>query len=170
MRFPYALVYLVLEIAVFVALVMTLGIAWAVLITILATFFGFLMLRWQGRKVFAELRKASRNEVDARGPLVDTAVVGASSVLLIVPGLVSTVLGTLLLIPGVRTAVRPLVVAMGTRTMMKSMDRAGLYATGLYRDRTVIDGTVIDGDTVATSFTDPGDARGSATPQLPRGH
>ena len=166
MRFPYFLVYLVIEIAVFVAMVMTLGFAWAVLITLLASFVGFVILRWQGRKVFGELRRASRNEVDARAPLADTAVVGASSILLIAPGLVSTVVGTVALLPPTRRALRPVLAAVGARTMMSAMDRAGAYGQAGVRRGTVIDGTVVDDPTYSTQNS----STSAEQPQLPRGH
>ncbi|WP_287001347.1 MULTISPECIES: FxsA family protein [Gordonia] len=168
MRFPYFLVYLVIEIAVFVAMVMTLGFAWAVLITILASFVGFLILRWQGRKVFGELRRASRNEVDARAPLADTAVVGASSILLIAPGLVSTVVGTIALLPPTRRVLRPVLAAVGTRTMMSAMTRAGAYGPAWVKRGTVIDGTVVDDPAYSTPNSSTGWS--ADQPQLPRGH
>lgn len=170
MRFPYFLVYLVIEIAVFVAMMMTLGFAWAILITLLASFVGFLILRWQGRKVLGELRRASRNEVDARTPLADTAVVGASSILLILPGLVSTVVGTIALLPPTRRVLRPLLAALGARTMMSAMDRAGVYGSAGVRRGTVIDGTVVDDPAYSAGSPDPATGWSADRPQLPRGH
>ncbi|MEO9330102.1 FxsA family protein [Gordonia aurantiaca] len=139
-------VYALLEIAAFVAMAMTLGFAWAVLITIGAGVLGFLTLRRQGRKVIGELRRAANNEVDPRTPLADTAVVAASTLLLVIPGVVSTVVGMLMLFPPTRRVLRPLVIALGARRVASAMDRAGLYATGAFRDsRVTVDGTVIDG-------------------------
>lgn len=169
MRFPYFLVYLVIEIAVFVAMVITLGFAWAVLITLLASFVGFVILRWQGRKVLGELRRASRQEVDARAPLADTAVVGASSILLILPGLVSTVVGTVALLPPTRRILRPVLAALGARTVMSAMDRAGGYGAAGVRRGTVIDGTVVD-DPAYSSGSTSSNSWSAEHPQLPRGH
>ncbi|AFA73446.1 cytoplasmic membrane protein FxsA [Gordonia polyisoprenivorans VH2] len=168
MRLAYALLYLAVEIGVFVAMTMTLGFGWAVLITIAAAVVGFLMLRWQGAKVFGELRRASRNEVDARAPLADTAIMAGSSILLIIPGVVSTLAGIVLLAPPTRRLVRPAVTAFGARRLVVAMDRAGIYATSGFRRGTVIDGTVVDSPA-------PGDpAHAGATPagdrQLPPGH
>lgn len=171
MALRYFAVYALLEIAAFVAMAVTLGFGWAVLISIAAGVLGFLTLRWQGRKVFGELRRAANNEVDARAPLVDTALVATSTILLVIPGVVSTLAGILLLFPPTRKALRPVVVAVGAKRMATAMDRAGLYATGIYGGgirgggATVVDGTVVESDTPDTGY-----GAGSApltTPQLP---
>ncbi|MGW9266822.1 FxsA family protein [Gordonia terrae] len=160
--------YAVLEIAAFVAMVMTLGFGWAVLISLAAVVLGVVVLRWQGRKVFGELQRASRNEVDARAPLVDTALVAVSTLLLVIPGVVSTVAGTLLLFPPTRRVMRPVVVAVGARRVATAMDRAGVYATGVYgagRGATVVEGSVVESDTPEPgSATTPFGTRG-----LPQG-
>lgn len=183
MALRYFAVYALLEIAAFVAMAVTLGFGWAVLISIAAGVLGFLTLRWQGRKVFGELRRAANNEVDARAPLADTALVATSTILLVVPGVVSTVAGILLLFPPTRKVLRPVVVAVGARRMATAMDRAGLYATGIYGGGirggrvpgggTVVDGTVVESDTPGSGFG-PGSASGfgpasppMTTPQLP---
>lgn len=161
--------YAVLEIAAFVAMVMTLGFGWAVLISLAAVVLGFVVLRWQGGKVFDELRRASRNEVDARAPLADTALVAVSTILLVVPGVVSTVAGTLLLFPPTRRVMRPAVAAVGARRVATAMDRAGMYATGVYgagRGATVVEGSVVESDTPEPgSSSSPYGTRG-----LPQGH
>ncbi|EON34572.1 exclusion suppressor FxsA [Gordonia terrae C-6] len=161
--------YAVLEIAAFVAMVMTLGFGWAVLISLAAVVLGVVVLRWQGRKVFGELRRASRNEVDARAPLADTALVAVSTLLLVIPGVVSTVAGTLLLFPPMRRVMRPVVVAVGARRVATAMDRAGVYATGVYgpgRGATVVEGSVVESDTPEPGSTStPFGTRG-----LPQGH
>lgn len=158
----------VLEIAAFVAMVMTLGFGWAVLISLAAVVLGVVVLRWQGRKVFGELQRASRNEVDARAPLADTALVAVSTLLLVIPGVVSTVAGTLLLFSPTRRVMRPVVVAVGARRVATAMDRAGVYATGVYgagRGATVVEGSVVESDTPEPgSATTPFGTRG-----LPQG-
>ncbi|WP_238419443.1 FxsA family protein [Gordonia sp. 'Campus'] len=167
MALRYLAVYAVLEIAAFVAMVMTLGFGWAVLISIAAVVIGLLTLQWQGRKVFGELGRAARNEVDARAPLADTALVAASTLLLIVPGVVTTAAGILLLFPPTRRVLRPVVLAAGERRVATAMDRAGMYATGLYgRGATVVEGSVVESDT--TGHGGPGAQPG--VPRLPQGH
>ncbi|MYR05597.1 FxsA family protein [Gordonia sp. SID5947] len=165
MRMLYVIAYFAVEIGAFVAMAHFLGFAWAVLITLAAVVGGFVLLQQQGRKVFAELRRASRNEVDPRGPLTDTALLAAASLLLVVPGIVSTVVGLVLLAPPIRRVMRPVVAAAGARRFAATMDRAGIYASGMYVGRgTVIDGTVVDAD---GTVVDP--TQGPADRGLPRG-
>lgn len=171
MRLALVLLYFAVEIGVFVAMTLTLGFGWAVLITIAAAVLGFAMLRWQGGKVFGELRRASRNEVDARAPLADTATLAAATFLLIVPGVVSTAAGIVLAAPPIRRLARPAVTAFGARRMVVAMDRVGGYANGGFRRGTVIDGFVVDSDVIDTDVvTGDDNAWSSSRPQLPRGH
>lgn len=167
MRLFYVLAYFAIEIGAFVAMVHFFGVGWAILITLFAVGLGFVLLQSQGRKVFAELQRASRNEVDPRGPLTDTALLAAATLLLVLPGIVSTGVGLLLLIPPVRRLLRPAVQAAGAKSFAASMNRAGLYASrGMYMRGTVIDGTVIDTD---GTVVDP--TTGLPTDRtLPRGH
>lgn len=163
-RLLFVLAYFAIEIAAFVAMVHFLGVGWAVLILLFAVVAGFVLLQRQGRKVFGELRRASRNEIDPKGPLTDTALLAASSMLLVVPGIVSTVVGLILLAPPVRRLLAPAVQAAGAKSFAASMNRAGLYASrGMYGRGQVIDGTV-----VVDSYVDP--TVTSTTPALPRGH
>lgn len=167
MRMLFVIAYIAIEIGAFVAMTHFLGFGWAVLITVGAVAAGLLLLRQQGRKVFAQLRRASRNEVDPRGPLTDTALLAGATMLMVIPGVVSTAAGLLLLIPPVRRALHPVVAAAGAKSFAASMDRAGLYASGIYvRGGTVVDGTVVDSEaTVSTPPTTNPDGR-----RLPRGH
>ncbi|NDZ96850.1 FxsA family protein [Streptomyces sp. SID6673] len=165
MRMIYVIAYFAVEIGAFVAMAHFLGLGWAVLITLAAVVAGFALLQQQGRKVFGELRRASRNEVDPRGPLTDTALLAASSLLLVIPGIVSTIIGLVLLAPPVRRMMRPVVAAAGARRFAATMDRAGIYASGMYVGRgTVVDGTVVDVD---GTVVDP--TPGPADRGLPRG-
>lgn len=165
MRMLYVIAYLAIEIGAFVAMTHFLGLGWAVLITLGAVVAGFALLQQQGRKIFAELRRASRNEVDPRGPLTDTALLAAATLLMVVPGIVSTTAGLVLLVPPVRRALRPAVAAAGAKSFAASMNRAGLYASGMYvRGGTVVDGTVVESDTATPPSPDASDRR------LPRGH
>ncbi len=169
MRPFYVLAYFAIEIGAFVAMGYFLGYAWAILVTLFAAFFGFLLLQRSGRKVFAELRRASRNEVDPRDPLIDTALLAASSLLLVVPGIVSTIVGVIMLAPPVRKLLRPAVVAVGAKRFTASMTRAGLYTTRGFVAGTVIDGTVVDVE--GTAVRTPDQTQPDQTQrELPRGH
>lgn len=158
--------YLIVEISVFVAMVVWLGFGWAVLISLGAALLGFVMLRSQGRKVFEDLRRAGRNEVDPGAPLTDSAVLAGATLLMVIPGVVSTVIGIVALFGPVRRALRPAVTALGLARMTTLMERGSLMtmnvtgssATGSSRPDwggqgwggqgwggpTVVDGDVVD--------------------------
>ncbi len=157
--------YVITEIAVFVGLSMWLGFGWALLITVVAGGVGLFLAARRGRKVFVDLRRASRNEIAPGRPLTDTALLAVSTLLMIVPGVVSSIAGLLLLAPPVRRAAHPLVTAFGARKFATVVDRAGLYATGVMPG-TVVDSTVF----VDSTVVDPRTPHVNTTPQLPRGH
>ncbi|GAC70267.1 FxsA family protein [Gordonia soli] len=145
MRLLYVFAYLAVEIGAFALMVSTLGFGWAILITLAAGLIGMIMLQRQGRKIFAELRQASRNEVDARRPLTDTALLAAATVLLVVPGVVTSAVGILALLPPVRAALRPVIAAVGARKFVAAMNKAGVAAGGTIVGGPIVDGTVVDG-------------------------
>ncbi len=132
--------YPLVEIGAFIGLVYGIGFWWTLLATFVAVVVGFIMLRRRGARVFAELRTASAGTTDSVRPLADTALLAASTLLLFIPGLVTTLLGILLMLRPVRAAARPLVAAMGTRRVAASMSRFN-RARGTV---TVIDGEVVD--------------------------
>lgn len=89
--------YLAIEIAAFVGLSVWLGVGWAILITLLTAVTGYVFLVARGRRVVHDLTRAARNEIRPTEPLPDTALLGLSSVLVIAPGVVTTVLGVALM-------------------------------------------------------------------------
>jgi UPF0716 protein FxsA len=88
---------------------------------------------------------------------------------MLIPGLVSSALGALMLLPPTRSAVRPVATAMLTRGVTRRMDAMNLGsvfpgdASGGYIDGEVVDGEVVDGG----AATDRGEAEQMRT--LPRG-
>ncbi|GAB18474.1 hypothetical protein GOEFS_054_00880 [Gordonia effusa NBRC 100432] len=160
------LAYLVIEIGVFVGLSMWLNFGWALLIAIAAGGAGLILLARRGRAVFGDLARASRNEIAPGRPLTDTALLAVSTMLLVVPGIVTSVLGLLLLAKPVRRLLTPAVAAFGARKFATAVDRAGLYATGVMPGR-VVDGTVFVESTVVDSTNYP---HAVTQPQIERGH
>lgn len=143
--------YLAVEIAAFVGLVYVIGFWLTLLLTLVAIVVGFALLRRQGAKLFAEMRLAQTDPTAAARSLTDAALLAFSTVLLVVPGLVTTVVGILLLLPPVRAVARPAVAAVGARRMARVVDRFGPM-TG--RGVTVVDGEVVDPYPPSTA-TDP---------------
>lgn len=132
------LAYVVIELAAMVALASTIGIGWTLLI-LLATFVaGIAVAGSQVKRYVARLRSP--------GALTDGALVALGAVLVLVPGLVTTLAGLLLLLPPTRALARPLVTAMAAR----GAGRPLIILTTLAEERArparhdVIDGEVID--------------------------
>jgi UPF0716 protein FxsA len=110
------LLYAVTELAVVVALVSTIGFGWTVL-ALLATFVVGVALA--GSQVTRHLRRlrAGLNAAQIHGAAADSALVALGSVLVVIPGLASSLLGALLLLPPTRAIARPLVTALAARRM-----------------------------------------------------
>ena len=138
------LLYVALEVAAFIGLSAWLGVGWAVLITLLVGVAGYVFLVARGRRVVTELGRAARNEIRPTEPLPDTALLGLSSVLVILPGLVTTVLGVALMTGPVRRTARPLVTAFGARRVASFVSVVGARSVFLGG------GDIIDGDVVAS--------------------
>lgn len=115
------LIYAVVELAVIFALVSTIGWGWTLLALV-----GTFVLGWgivaplAGSHLIrriGHLRSGLTNERAAG----DGALVSLAALLVLVPGLVSTALGLLLLIPPVRSAVGPGLTAMAVRKLQQQM-------------------------------------------------
>lgn len=132
--------YVVVEVAALVAVGSALGVLWTVVLLIGGSLIGSLLVRSQGRRVLDGLQRASRGERSAGGAVADGALFAAGSVAMFVPGLVTTVIGLLLLIPPTRWLLRPAVMWAAARWLPQ-------VATATRRMRpTVIDGEILDDD------------------------
>jgi UPF0716 protein FxsA len=127
--------YVVAEIGAFVLAVNTFGALRTVLLLIAGSAVGLLLVRSQWRHVMDGLRKAANGERSPGGAVADGALVALGAFLMFVPGLVTSVLGLLLLLPPTRFLVRPVVVFLAAR-------RFG----PLTINRPAGAGTIIDGD------------------------
>ena len=146
------LVYAVVELAAIFALVWALGWGWTLLI-LLATF----VLGWgllaplAGSQLLHQLGRMRSGAQERQSTLGGGAVVAVATGLVLVPGLVTTVLGTLLLLPPVRTIAGPGVTAIALRSLQRRVPLVsfgpafGASRRGYAGDgRDYIDGEVID--------------------------
>jgi len=114
------LVYAVVELAVVIALVSTIGWGWT-LLALLATF----ILGWglfapmAGSHLIRQLARLRSGLNEPRGALNDGAMVTLATILFLVPGLVTTTLGILLLVPPIRTVAGPGLAAMAVRGLQR---------------------------------------------------
>jgi UPF0716 protein FxsA len=138
--------YVVIELAVFVALTSTIGFGWTVLL-LLGTF--LIGMALAGSQVKRHIRRL-RSGLDAttvQGAAADSVLVALGTVLVAIPGLASSVIGALLLLPPTRAAARPLVKAMAARRMpLITVAGTARYTTprGDYIDGEVIDVTDVE--------------------------
>ncbi len=116
------LIYAVVELAVIFALVTTIGWGWT-LLALLATF----LLGWgvvaplAGSRLLRRIGRLRSGLTEQRAAASDGALVSVATLLVLVPGLASTAVGLLLLIPPVRSAVGPGLTAMAVRKLQRQM-------------------------------------------------
>lgn len=125
-------VYVLVELAVVVALAHTIGLGWTLLVLLGTVVAG---AAFAGSRVKRELADL----VAGRSPVTDGALTALGAGLLVVPGLVTSAVGLLLLLPPTRTVARPMVVAMVARRIGRPLVGAGRPVRP-----DVIDGEVID--------------------------
>ncbi|MEV0358539.1 FxsA family protein [Nocardia sp. NPDC050697] len=151
-------VYLVAEIATFVAVAHFAGVVAAILLLIACSAAGVLLVAGQGRKVLDGFRRVGRGELTAGSAVADGALVATGALLVLVPGLLTSVLGLLVLLPPTRALLRPALTAFAARRAARVLD-------GVRANRVIIDadGTVVDGAVVRTVWEPaPGDSGGRA--------
>lgn len=122
--------YVVAEIAAFWAMAHFLGFAWAFLITIAATGIGYAVLGARARSLGTDIRRAVRREATPGAALTDSALFGVAAVLTILPGIVSTIVGLLLMTRPFRVLMRPAVAAVAARRATLMAERVSVINVG----------------------------------------
>jgi UPF0716 protein FxsA len=146
--------YLVVEFAALFGLSQLIGTFPAILVLIGVSAAGAMLVRSQGKRVFEQLGRAGRGEVAPGAAVTDGVLVAVATLLISIPGLVTSVVGLLLLLPPTRFVIRPLVAAFGAR-------RLGRLAAAMPYRGVVIDGEevierddVVDGVVVTEQYDD----------------
>ena len=129
------LLYVLAEVTALAVAAHFLGVGATILLVLGGTFLGLALVRSQWRRVLEGFRRAADGAIAPAGPLADGALVALGSALLIVPGLVTTVLGLLLVLPPTRALVRVPVLAFAARRVATAT---------AHRRPGVIDGEVVD--------------------------
>ena len=135
------LIYAVVELAVVVALASTIGFGWTVLVLLGISVLGFVLA---GSQVKRHIRRLRSGLATPQGAVTDSALVALGTVLVFIPGLVTTAAGLLLLLPPTRAVARPMLAALAARrvplitvaTSARSRPAAG---HGDYIDGEIID-------------------------------
>ncbi len=140
------LIYTLVELAVIVALASTIGFGWTVLL-LLGTFVVGLALAGSQVKRHIRRLQSGLTASTVQGAAADSVLVALGTVLVVIPGLASSAVGALLLLPPTRAAARPLVTAMAARRV-PLVTAAGAAAPGwgytAAGNGDYIDGEVID--------------------------
>ena len=130
--------YAVIEMAVIVALVAAIGFGWTLLVLVAVFLLGIAVAGSQLRRQVAVVARG------IRGPgaqITDSALVALGSVLTVIPGLVTTVAGLLMLLGPTRAVLRPVAGALATRSLVR---RAVFADPASPSSHDVIDGEGID--------------------------
>jgi UPF0716 protein FxsA len=151
------LVYVLVELAVVVALASTIGLGWTLLLLLAAIVVGSALAGSQLKRQLSRLRSGLTTQQSQLA--TDGVMVALGSVLVVVPGLVTTAAGLLLLLPPTRAAARPVLTAMAVRGLISSGRGAPLitvttvgadrYASAPRPRGDYIDGEVLDVTDVA---------------------
>jgi len=142
------LAYVVVELAVLAALTWSIGLGWTLLILLATSVVGVALAGSQARRQLSRLARIGTNP---QGAVADSMLVALGTLLVFIPGLVSSALGALMLLPPTRSAVRPLAGTLLTRgitrrvTVINLTSPVGAYGAQSYAGRgDYIDGEVID--------------------------
>lgn len=137
------LVYVLVELAVVVALAATIGFGWTVLLLVGTFALGLALAGSQWRR---QVQRLQSGLASPQGAVTDGALVALGTVLTVVPGLVTSALGVLLLLPPTRAAARPAVTALAARRLGRVPLIVTVPGGTAYRPDRVdyIDGEVID--------------------------
>jgi UPF0716 protein FxsA len=143
------LVYVVVELAVVVALASTIGLGWTLLLLLAAFVAGITLAGSQLKRQLTRLRSGLTTQQSRVAS--DGALVALGTVLVVVPGLVTTVAGLLLLLPPTRAAARPVLTAIAVRGMARRAPLITVTTVGADRYASAprprpdyIDGEVLD--------------------------
>lgn len=132
------LVYVLVELAVVVALVSTIGFGWTFLLVVGTFALGLALF---GSQVKRQVKRLRDGLASPQGAVSDGALVALGGVLTVVPGLVTSVLGLLLLLPPTRAAARPVVAAIAARSLGRM---PVIVTTTTTRGTEYVDGEVVD--------------------------
>src|SRR5574337_798959 len=141
------LVYLIVELAALVVLVSAIGFGRTALVLLIAFVFGIALAGSQARRQLARLGCGVNSRPGGHNPVSDGALIALGTLLVVVPGLVTTAAGLLLLVPATRTVARPVLAGLAVghlsrRAPLITTVTARRYATRRRDD--FADGEVID--------------------------
>ncbi|OHT86442.1 FxsA family protein [Mycobacteroides saopaulense] len=146
------LLYVIVEVCALVALTSAVGIGWTIIAVAAAFFAGLVLAGSQARRSLEQLRRGGKSP---GGAVADGALIALGTVAVVIPGLVSSVVGLLLLLPPTRALLRPVLTLVAARQLSRRAPLItvipagyGAYQSTRTRSNTFdyIDGEVVDVD------------------------
>ena len=144
------LLYVIVEVSALVALTSAVGIGWTIIAVLAAFVAGLILAGSQARRAVDQLRRGVRSP---GGAVADGALIALGTIAVMIPGLVSSVIGLLMLLPPTRAVLRPVLTLVAARQLSRRAPLITVIPTGYgafqgaqTRASTVdyIDGEVID--------------------------
>ena len=145
------LLLLAVEIWLLVQLGHVVGTLWVLVLLLVETAAGAAVLRRAGRRALGAFRVGAARPwglpVPGQHPAAvgDALLTGAGGVLLVLPGLLSDVLGLLCIVPVTRRLLRRAFARLVRRRVERAVRAAGGVVPGDVVDGEVVDGDVVDG-------------------------
>jgi UPF0716 protein FxsA len=142
----YSALYAAVELAAVLLLIWAVGLGWTVVVLAVTFGVGLLLVGWQVKGQVGAIRRARANP---QGAVADSVLVGLGSLLVFVPGVVTTAAGALMLAPPTRAAMRPLAATLLGRGVVRAVSAINLDLGNLggYSNR-VGRGDYIDGEVI----------------------
>lgn len=118
---PILLILLpVIEIAVFIYVGQAIGVWKVVALVMLSAILGAVLLRFQSISVIRKINRDIRQGRTPEAGLIDGVLIVIGAILMIVPGFVTDVVGLLLMLPPVRSAIRHVLRSRMTFTTVRT--------------------------------------------------
>ncbi|MGD1171331.1 FxsA family protein [Mycobacterium seoulense] len=164
------LIYAVVELAAVIALVSTIGWGWTLLALVGSFVLGWVLLvPMTGSHLLRQIGRLRSGLAESRAAVRDGTLVTLGALLVLIPGPLTTVLGLLLLVRPVRSAVGPALAALamrGLRQRMPLLAETTLFGAGVRHRGTVGGDGNLDGY-IEGEVVDVRDIRPPALPNEP---
>ncbi|WP_234808891.1 FxsA family protein [Mycolicibacter hiberniae] len=151
--------YVLVEVAVIAAMIWALGFGWTALLLAATGLAGLVLATAQVKRQLRRLRRPA-----VPGVLADSGLVTAGTMLVLVPGPVTTLAGMLLLAPPTRAAARPLLGTVAATALGRHAPLVAAATVGRQWYRSRRTGDYIDGEYIDAQFVDVTDTGGRALP------
>jgi UPF0716 protein FxsA len=147
------LVAIFVELAVLIAVGDAIGVLPTIGLLLLATLAGAALLKREGSRTLGAFSEALRTRRPPHRELLDGMLIATAGVFIVVPGLVSDVVGLLLLLPPTRALVRRRLLRAAPSGTAAHYP-AGSVVEGQVVEEQVVEGQVIEGEVVEGRIVD----------------